>query len=119
MRPPQKAGPIQTSGSSLSYGLTHPSGARLSDCWISSASCEVMVHSIISVLLLLVCLDAVDGYPTGPPQGACAGMAPSTSAPPGGHGANPQSGPAPYNVTTNVPDEGAKTGNSYTGAETN
>ena len=29
MRPPQKAGPIQTGGSSLSYGLAHPSGARL------------------------------------------------------------------------------------------
>lgn len=66
---------------------------------------------------VLVCLDAVIGYPTGPPTGACGRMAPKQTAA-SCHRALPQNSSAPFDVSTDVPTGGAKTGNSYTGAET-
>jgi hypothetical protein len=63
-----------------------------------------------STLLLLLCLKAIDGYSSGAPPTVCGSMAPNVEA----HGAGPQNSSSPYNVTIDVPNGGAMTGNSYT-----
>lgn len=76
-----------------------------------------MVRSFLYCVGILVYLEVANGYSTGPPPGACAGMAPNPASS-GGHGADPQNvSSSPYDVTTNVPSGGAMTANNYTGTD--
>ncbi|XP_062520812.1 putative defense protein 3 [Corticium candelabrum] len=67
----------------------------------------------LCVLSLLFLFDGVHGYSSGPPDNVCVSMAPSTIAAPNGHGAAPQTGPSPFNVTHNVENGTAYTGQRY------
>lgn len=73
-----------------------------SSCYLAIFRLSAMASVALRCFSVLVCLDAVIGYPTGPPTGACGRMAPKQTAA-SCHRALPQNSSAP--VPTFRPEE--------------
>ena len=54
-----------------------------------------VVMMMVMMMMVLMLLDMTDAYAAGPPVSTCSSMAPN-------HGADAQTSPAPYTITTSV-----------------